>query len=69
MSHEVVEKNIGLMAVLIALVVSVAGLVQIVPLFFLTQTTQPLEGITPYDALRFAGRDIYVREGCYGCHL
>ncbi len=68
MSHEVVEKNITLMAVLIAAVISVAGLVQIVPLFFLSETTEPAEGIKPLDALEFAGRDIYVREGCHVCH-
>ncbi len=68
MNHSVVEKNIGLMAVLIALVISVAGLVQIVPLLFLSETTEPLEGVEPYAPLEFAGRDIYVREGCYNCH-
>jgi cytochrome c oxidase cbb3-type subunit II len=68
MSHEVVEKNIGLMVVLIILVISVAGLVQIVPLFFLTSTTEPIEGMEPYSALELEGRDVYVREGCYTCH-
>ncbi len=68
MSHEVVEKNVGLMAVLIIAVISVAGLVQIVPLLFATETTQPMEGVEPYAPLEFAGRDIYVREGCYNCH-
>ena len=68
MSHEVVEKNIGLMAVLVALVISVGGLVEIVPLMFANQTTQPLKGVEPYGALEFAGRDVYVREGCYNCH-
>lgn len=68
MSHAVVEKNITLMAVLIAAVISVAGLVQIVPLFFLSETTEPAEGIEPLDALEFAGRDIYIREGCHVCH-
>jgi cytochrome c oxidase cbb3-type subunit 2 len=68
MSHEVVETNIGLMAVLILLVISVAGLVQIVPLFFLKSTTEPIEGLKPYTALQLEGRDIYVREGCYLCH-
>ncbi|MCP1674660.1 cytochrome c oxidase cbb3-type subunit 2 [Natronocella acetinitrilica] len=68
MNHSVVEKNIGLMAVLIAAVISVAGLVQIVPMLFLAETTEPLEGIEPYGPLEFAGRDIYVREGCYNCH-
>ncbi|MCP1727494.1 cytochrome c oxidase cbb3-type subunit 2 [Natronospira proteinivora] len=68
MSHAIVEKNITLMAVLIAAVISVAGLVQIVPLFFLSETTEPAEGIEPLEALEFAGRDIYVREGCHVCH-
>jgi cytochrome c oxidase cbb3-type subunit 2 len=68
MSHEIVEKNTGLMALLIVLVVSVGGLVEIVPLFALTETTEPVEGVEKYSALRLEGRDIYVREGCYGCH-
>jgi cytochrome c oxidase cbb3-type subunit 2 len=68
MSHEVVEKNIGLMALLILLVISIAGLVEIVPLFFLKSTTEPVEGLKPYTALQLEGRDIYVREGCYVCH-
>lgn len=68
MNHSVIEKNIGLMAILIALVISVAGLVQIVPLLFLSETTQAAPGVKPYPALQFAGRDVYVREGCYNCH-
>ena len=68
MSHEVVEKNVGLMAVLIVLVISVGGLVEIVPLFFQTETTTPAPGVEKYSALRLEGRDIYIREGCYGCH-
>jgi len=68
MSHEVVEKNIGLMAVLILLVISVGGLVEIVPLFFLKSTTEPVDGLKPYTALQLEGRDIYIREGCYVCH-
>ncbi|MCO6412860.1 MAG: cytochrome-c oxidase, cbb3-type subunit II [Thiogranum sp.] len=68
MSHEIVEKNIGLMAVLILLVISVGGLVEIVPLFFLKSTTEPVEGLKPYTALQLEGRDIYIREGCYLCH-
>jgi cytochrome c oxidase cbb3-type subunit 2 len=66
--HEKVETNIGLMIVLIILVVSVGGLVQIVPLFFMHSTTEPVDGLKPYPALQLAGRDIYVREGCYLCH-
>src|SRR5210317_542210 len=68
MSHDVVEKNIGLMAILILLVISVGGLVEIVPLFFLKSTTEPVEGLKPYTALQLEGRDIYIREGCVGCH-
>ena len=68
MSHEVVEKNIGLMAILIVIVISFGGLVEIVPLFFLKDTTEPVEGLKPYSALRLEGRDIYIREGCYNCH-
>ena len=68
MSHDVVEKNIGLMAVLILLVISVGGLVEIVPLFFLKSTTEPVEGLKPYTALQLEGRDVYIREGCYLCH-
>ena len=67
-SHETLEKNIGLMAVLVVLVVSVGGLVEIVPLFFQKSTTEPIKGITPDSALKVVGRDIYVREGCYNCH-
>ncbi|MDP1681373.1 MAG: cytochrome-c oxidase, cbb3-type subunit II [Burkholderiales bacterium] len=67
-SHEVIEKNIGLMMVLIILVVSVGGLVEIVPLFFQKSTTEPVKGLKPYTALQLAGRDVYQREGCYNCH-
>ncbi len=66
--HDKIEKNIGLMIVLILLVVSVGGLVQIVPLFFQTSTTEAVAGLEPYTPLRLAGRDVYVREGCYLCH-
>lgn len=68
MSHEVVEKNVGLMAILVLLVISVGGLVEIVPLFFLKSTTEPVEGLKPYTALQLEGRDVYIREGCYLCH-
>lgn len=66
--HERIEKNIGLMMVLILLVISIGGLVQIVPLYFMQSTTEPVEGLKPYTALQLIGRDIYVREGCYVCH-
>ena len=68
MSHEIVEKNIGLMVLLILLVISVGGLAEVVPLFFLKSTTEPVEGLKPYTALQLEGRDIYIREGCYVCH-
>ncbi len=67
-THEIIEKNIGLMMVLILLVVSVGGLVEIVPLFFQKSTTEPVAGLKPYTALQLAGRDVYQREGCYVCH-
>ena len=67
-SHEKIETNNFLMIVLIVLVIAVGGLVEIVPLFFQTSTTQPIDGVKPYTALQLAGRDIYVREGCYNCH-
>ena len=67
-AHERLEKNIGLMAVLVAIVVSFGGLAEIVPLMFQAETIQPLPGVKPYPALQLAGRDVYVREGCYNCH-
>ncbi len=66
--HELIEKNIGLMIILTVLVVSIAGLVEIVPLYFQKSTTEPVTGVKPYTALQLAGRDIYIREGCVGCH-
>ena len=68
MSHDKIEKNLGLMAVLIAAVVAVGGLVEIVPLMFQAQVIEPTPGIKPYPPLELAGRDVYVREGCYNCH-
>lgn len=67
-SHELIEKNVGLLLILTVLVASVGGIVEIVPLFFQKSTTQPVAGLKPYTALQLAGRDIYIREGCYGCH-
>jgi cytochrome c oxidase cbb3-type subunit 2 len=67
-SHEKIETNNFLMIVLILLVVAVGGIVEIVPLFFQRSTTQPAPGVKPYTALQLAGRDIYLREGCYNCH-
>ena len=68
MNHEVVEKNIGLMALFMVLAVSIGGLVQIVPLFFQGGTNTPVEGMQPRTALQHEGRDIFIREGCVGCH-
>jgi len=68
MKHELIEKNLGLLGALAAVVISVAGLVEIVPLYFATETTTPAPGVLPYTALQLEGRDIYIREGCYGCH-
>ncbi len=66
--HEKVETSNFLMIVLILLTVAVGGLVEIVPLFFQRSTTQPVPGLAPYSALQLAGRDVYIREGCYNCH-
>lgn len=68
MNHEKVEKNISLMSILIVVVISVGGLIEIVPLMASSSATEPYEGVEPYPPLQLAGRDIYVREGCYGCH-
>lgn len=68
MSHDKVEKNVGLLIVLVIFVISFGGLVEIVPLFFLKDTTEPVQGLKPYTALQLEGRDVYLREGCYVCH-
>jgi len=68
MKHETIEKNIGLMGLLIFIVISIAGLVEIVPLFFQTDVHKPLKGLIPTPALELEGRDIYIREGCHVCH-
>jgi len=68
MRHETIEKSLNLMMVLIVVAISIGGLVEIVPLMFSADATEPAEGIEPYSPLRLAGRDIYVREGCYNCH-
>jgi len=67
-SHDLIEKKSALLIVLVLLVVSVGGMVEIIPLFFQRSTTEPVAGLKPYPPLQLAGRDIYVREGCYGCH-
>ncbi|MGQ7814812.1 cytochrome-c oxidase, cbb3-type subunit II [Metapseudomonas furukawaii] len=66
--HEKLEKNVGLLALFMVIAVSIGGLVQIVPLFFQDVTNTPVEGMKPYSALQLEGRDIYIREGCVGCH-
>jgi cytochrome c oxidase cbb3-type subunit 2 len=63
-----VEKNTGLLIVFVLLVVSVGGLVEITPLYFMHSTTEPVTGLKPYTALELSGRDIYIREGCVSCH-
>ena len=68
LTHDKIERNVGLMIVLTILTVSVGGLLEIVPLFFQKSTTTPIEGLKPYSALQLAGRDVYVSEGCYNCH-
>ena len=68
MKHEVVEKNVGLLGILVAVLISVGGLVEIVPLAFSSEATQPAPGVTPYSALQLEGRDVFIREGCYNCH-
>src|ERR1051325_6663462 len=67
-SHDLIERNLGLMIVLVVLTVSFGGIVEIVPLFFQRSTTEPVAGLKPYTALQLTGRDVYVREGCYNCH-
>ena len=68
MRHEKIEKSLNLMMVLIVVAISIGGLVEIIPLMFSADTTEPAENIEPYSPLRLAGRDVYVREGCYNCH-
>jgi cytochrome c oxidase cbb3-type subunit II len=68
LNHEIVEKKTGLLIALVILVVSIGGLVEIVPLFFQKDLIEPVKGLKPYEPLRLVGRDIYVREGCYNCH-
>ncbi|ALM51579.1 cytochrome-c oxidase, cbb3-type subunit II [Halomonas huangheensis] len=68
MRHEIIERNVGLLAVLVLVVISLGGLAEIVPLFFQKQTTEPVEGLEPLSALELEGRVIYRREGCVGCH-
>lgn len=67
-TQDSVERNVGLLVILTVLVISVGGLLEIVPLFFQKSTTTPVDGLKPYDAVRLSGRDIYIREGCFLCH-
>jgi cytochrome c oxidase cbb3-type subunit 2 len=67
-SHEFIEKNVGWMAFWVLIVISIGGLVEIVPMMYQSQIVEPAPGIEPYSPIRLAGRDIYVREGCYVCH-
>ena len=66
--HEKIEKKVGLLAVLITVAISFGGLAEIIPLMYQAEAVTPLEGVKPYPALELAGRDVYVREGCYNCH-
>jgi cytochrome c oxidase cbb3-type subunit 2 len=66
--HAIIEKNLGLLIVLVIVAISFGGLVEIVPLFFQKSTTEPVSGLKPYTALQLSGRDVYIREGCYNCH-
>jgi len=68
LTHDSIERNVGLLFVLTTLVLLVGGLLEIVPLFFQKSTTTPVPGLKPYTAVRLTGRDIYIREGCYNCH-
>lgn len=67
-NHDLVEKNVGLMVLLVVIAISFGGLVQLVPQFFLDETTTPIEGLEPHSAIELEGRDIYIREGCHVCH-
>jgi cytochrome c oxidase cbb3-type subunit 2 len=66
--HDIVEKNIGLMIVLIVVAISFGGLAQVIPLFWQADTTEPIEGLKPWGPVALEGRDIYIREGCNVCH-
>lgn len=66
--QKLIEEKVGYLIVLTLLVISIAMLVEILPLMFQKSTTQPVAGVKPYTALQLTGRDIYIREGCYNCH-
>ncbi|HNI51832.1 MAG TPA: cbb3-type cytochrome c oxidase subunit II, partial [Accumulibacter sp.] len=67
LTQDAIERNVAMMVLLVLLVVSVGGLVEIVPLFFQKSTTEPVKGLKPYDPVRLTGRDVYIREGCFLC--
>jgi cytochrome c oxidase cbb3-type subunit II len=67
-NHDQIERNVGLLAILVIVVISIGGLIEIVPLFYQRETTEPVTGLKPYAPLQLVGRDIYIREGCYNCH-
>jgi cytochrome c oxidase cbb3-type subunit II len=67
-NHDQIERNVGLMAILVMVVISIGGLIEIVPLFYQRETTEPVTGLKPYTPLQLVGRDVYIREGCYNCH-
>jgi cytochrome c oxidase cbb3-type subunit 2 len=67
-NHDKIERNLGILLILTMLAISAGGLVEIVPLFFIKETVEKVEGVRPYSALELRGRDIYIREGCYTCH-
>lgn len=68
LTHDKIEQSVPLLIVLVILVIAIGGLVEIVPLYFQREVTQPVKGLKPYEPLRLVGRDIYIREGCYNCH-
>jgi len=68
MKHSTLEKNIGLMSILFVIAISLGGLAEIVPLMFQANVIEPVPGLKPYPPLQLAGRDVYIREGCYNCH-
>ena len=68
LTHDKIEQSVPLLIILVILVIAVGGLVEIVPLYFQRDVVNPVKGIKPYEPLRLAGRDIYIREGCYNCH-
>jgi len=68
MRHDTIERSLSLMMILIVVAISIGGLIEIIPLMVSSDATEPAEGIKPYEPLRLAGRDVYVREGCYNCH-